>query len=248
LDESVFRKSRKIIIDALQGGKILTRESLYDILEKKKISTSNVRGLHITFVLAQEQVICFGPRQGRQQTFTLLDEWLPPAKEILFDEALCKLAHSYFTSHGPATIRDLAWWAGLTLSEAKTGLESVKSKLNREVVLGNEYWFSDDQPSGKTVPNAAHFMSVYDEYTIAYKDRSVLSNGEKFSGKAFMNVFMINGRIGGTWKRTLERDHVSIEARPVRPLASQDKAALEKTAKQFGNFLCLSPRLRIVKN
>lgn len=248
LDKNVFSRSRKIFINTLEGGKILTREDLYERLEKNKIATSNIRGLHITFVLAQEALICFGPRQGKQQTFTLLDEWLPPAKEISFDEALGKLALRYFTSHGPATILDLAWWAGLTKTEARKATELVKSKLIREVVSEKEYWLSDSKPSIKTIPNVAHLLSVYDEYGIAYKDRSVLTEGkraDKLRGRDFLNMFMLQGRIGGSWKRSIEKNKVHVEVAPLTSLTSSEKEAIEAVVKKYGKFLGLGAEVNI---
>jgi hypothetical protein len=248
LDRSVFSKCRKVVIDALKHRAVLTREELYEALEKKKISTSNVRGLHITFVLAQEQVICFGPRKGKQHTFTLLEDWLPPAKEVTWDEALYKLAFSYFRSHGPATTDDLAWWAGLTKTESKAALESVKSKFVREKISGKEYWLSPDVPNGKTIPNMAHLVSVYDEYCIAYKDRSALAEGkraEKLKGRDFLNMLMIRGRIAGFWKRTLEKNSVAIDVSPLTPFSSVEKKALEEAVRQYGKFLGCPPVLRI---
>jgi hypothetical protein len=248
LDKAVFSKCRKVVIDALKDGAVLTREELYEALEKKKISTSNVRGLHITFVLAQDQVICFGPRKGKQQTFTLLDDWLPPAKEVSWDEALYKLADSYFRGHGPATTDDLAWWAGLTKMESKAALESVKSKFVCEKISGKEYWLSPDVPSGKTIPNMAHLVSVYDEYCIAYKDRSALAEGkraEKLKGRDFLNMLMIKGRIAGFWKRTLEKDSVTIDVSPLTPFSAAEKKALQDAAKRYGNFLGCPPVVHI---
>jgi hypothetical protein len=248
LDKTVFTKCRKIIIDALKEFGVLTREELYGALEKKKISTANVRGLHITFVLAQEQIICFGPRNGKQQTFTLLDEWLPPSKNVTWDEALYKLAFSYFRSHGPATADDLAWWAGLTKTEAKGALESVKSKFVSENVSGREYWFSPDIPTGRTIPNIAHFVSVYDEYGIAYKDRSALVQGkraEKLKGRDFLNMVMVKGQIGGFWKRTLGKGKVVVDVSALTPFSVPEKEMICEAVKRYGKFLSLEPQLKI---
>jgi hypothetical protein len=248
LDKTVFKKCGKIFTQALQGGKQLTREELYDVLEKKKISTSNTRGLHILGVLAQEGLICFGPRRGKQHTFTLLEEWLPASKEIPFDEALGELALRYFTSHGPATIQDLAWWAGLTQTEAKAGLESIKSKLTRENINGKEYWFSADVSSGKNIPNTAYLMSVYDEYGISYKDRSVLADGarsEKLKGRDFLNMLIIKGTIAGIWKRTLERDKVVVDVQSLTQFSKAEKDLITKAVERYGKFLNLPAEFRV---
>ena len=123
LDKKVFDKSRKVLIKALQDGKQLERGDMYRVLEEAKVDTSNTRGLHILGLLAQEGIICFGPRKGKQQSFVLLDEWIPDSKLLKGDEALAELTKRYFTGHGPASIQDFVWWSGLTVIEAKKGLE-----------------------------------------------------------------------------------------------------------------------------
>lgn len=95
------------------------------------IAADGQRGVHILGRLAQEGLICFGPRQGKQQTFVLLEEWVPESRGLLRDEALAELALRYFTSHGPATISDYAWWSGLTVRDARAGLSMIERRLLR---------------------------------------------------------------------------------------------------------------------
>jgi hypothetical protein len=136
LNESVLRKCRVAIRRALRGGKQLTRSAMYAALEKARVSTNEQRGLQIVWRLAHEGLICFGPRHGKQQTFVLFDEWIPKAKPRTRDDALAELTRRYFTGHGPATLADFVWWSGVTISEAKKGLEIVGSQLEREVIDG----------------------------------------------------------------------------------------------------------------
>lgn len=70
---------------------------------------------------AQEALICLGALRGKQQTFVLLDEWVPAGKPLDREEALAKLVLRYFVSHGPATVRDFVWWSGLTAKDAQAG-------------------------------------------------------------------------------------------------------------------------------
>jgi len=63
--------------------------------------------LHILSRLAQDGLICFGAREGKQQTFTLLDEWAPTVKRMERDESLAELAKQYFTSRCSATFPNL---------------------------------------------------------------------------------------------------------------------------------------------
>src|SRR5215475_2141464 len=80
LDEAAFARSKDLVALALQGAKQLTRNAMYEVIDTGGVSTAGQRGLHILWRLAQDGVICFGAREGKQQTFALLDEWAPKAK------------------------------------------------------------------------------------------------------------------------------------------------------------------------
>src|SRR5215470_18330604 len=140
LDESAFARRRELFERALQGGKRLTRTAMYKVLEEGGVSTAGQRGRHILWRLAQDGVICFGAREGKRQTFVLLDEWAPKTKRMSRDESLAELARRYFTSRGPATLQDFAWWSGLTTADASAGLEMAKRSLAQETVNGQTYW------------------------------------------------------------------------------------------------------------
>src|SRR2546430_4221202 len=68
LDESVFLGSRQLLTRALEGKKQLTRQTLFEILERGGISTAGQRGIHILQRLSQEQILCFRPHEGKQPT------------------------------------------------------------------------------------------------------------------------------------------------------------------------------------
>ena len=130
LNDEIFKRSEELISQALVGGRQLTREAMYDVLAKGGINPEGQRSYHILGYLAQKGVICFGAREGKQQTFVLFDEWVADSRRLERDEALAEIARRYFTSHGPATLQDFTWWTGLAAAEAKAGLEMVKPELN----------------------------------------------------------------------------------------------------------------------
>jgi hypothetical protein len=106
-------------------------------------------------------LICSGARRGKQFTYTLLDERAPPTKSLEREEALAELARRYFMSRGPATVQDLAKWSGLTLGDARNGLEAIRAQLRREVVNGQSYWLSPATPSVQAVTPTAYLLSIY---------------------------------------------------------------------------------------
>lgn len=242
LDEAIFTKSKKLFAKALQGGKQMRRDAMYELLEKQKISTANSRGLHILSRLSHDAFLCFGAREGKQPTFALLDEWVPATKTLERDEALAEIARRYFTSHGPATLQDFIWWTGLGVAEAKEALEMVKSSLEQESIEGQPYWFSPSLQSVKAESPNAYLLPPYDEYTVAYKDRSAVLNPiyarQASTGNGiFYPIIVINGQVAGTWKRTIKKDVVTITLAPFDKLNKVEMSALEKAAQRYQIFL-----------
>ena len=86
-------------------------------------------------------------------------------------KALAALARRYFTSRGPATVRDYVWWSGLTVSDARNGIEMAGSALVSDVVDGRTYWFSSARQAVRSSALTTFLMPNYDEFAIAYRDR-----------------------------------------------------------------------------
>ncbi len=205
LDDDIFADSKEVLTSTLKGGIHLTRKEMYHALELQNISTADQRGLQILWQLAMEGFICFGPREGKQQTFVLMYEWIPKTKSMNRNEAMSKLATKYFISHGPATIHDFAWWSGLRVTDAQKALELIESKLVQKEVNGQRYWYSNSTQITKDFSKSASFLPSYDEYMISYKDRSASLNPidtKKLKLNNGLNSsVIINGCVVGTWKR-----------------------------------------------
>ena len=243
LDETVFARGREVFIRALQGGRQLSRNAMYQVLEDAGIPAAGQRGLHIVWWLAQEGLLCFGAREGKQQTFVLLDEWIPDARRLDREEALARLARRYFTSRGPATVQDFAWWSGLAPADAAAGLEAVRSELAHEVIGRRTYWFSPVAIEDPASP--AYLLPAFDEYTVAYTDRSAVIRPEHarqtYSGNGIFYPTMIyDGQVVGTWKRTLSKNAVTVMPTPFNPLKKTQEKAFTKAARRYGEFLGLA--------
>lgn len=242
LDEAVFSRSRDALADALQGGKRLTRGALYALLDTAGVATAGGRGLHILGHLAQEGLLCFGPREGKQPTLVLLDEWVRASRVLEGDEALSELAARYFAGHGPATLRDFVWWSGLTVGGAKAGLEGLGSGLAQEVVDGKAYWFAPHTLTPEEVPPMAYPLPFFDEFLVGYRDRSAALDPayteQINAGGGLLNpTVVVADRVVGTWKRTLKKDAVEISLRPFAPFGEAERRALDAAARRYRAFL-----------
>jgi hypothetical protein len=243
LDARTFRRSSTLLVKALQGGRSLPRRQLYAIFERAGIATRGNRGVHILWRFAQDGLICCGARQGAQQTFALLDEWLPSTPVIDRDRALRELARRYFTSHGPATLQDFGWWSGLAAADTRAAIEMAAAGLVREPIDGTDYWHAE--PAAANRPRSSSrlphglLLPPYDEYTVAYRDRRAALD-PKHAAAARNGIFsptvLIDGRIVGTWTRRLAGASVTIALRPFAPLTGVRRRVVAAAARRYGLF------------
>jgi len=246
IDRGVLSKSRRTIVKALEVRRTLTRPAAYELLEKAGIETGSGRGLQIMFCLAHEALVCFGPREGKQHTFVLLDEWSPPtpARNPTEDEALATLASRYFAAHGPASLRDFAWWTGLRLTKARAAHEIIRQGLARFSVDGRELWGHENTlPNGAPSGPRAFLLPNYDEYIVGYTERSALSSEttpHALDGRGnilFMNTIALDGRIVGTWSRRARSTSMEVELTLVEEIDAESRTAIDEALARYRSFI-----------
>jgi Winged helix DNA-binding domain len=240
LNEKLFAKTNKAIVKALETHRYLTRPELKEILSGIGIKTDVQRLAHIVAWAELDALICSGPMRGKKFTYALLDERAPKTKKLSKEEALAKLALIYFKSHGPAQAKDFSWWSGLSMEDAKMAIRLLGPKLEHETVNEKQYYFFEPAKKMPAGPRA-FLLSIFDEYTIAYKDRSDL-DGQIFMqkmmarGNAFTLVMILEGKAAGTWKRTVNKDGFEITLKPFEALQQKDKRAFEKEMLRLAKF------------
>ncbi|HEU0002003.1 MAG TPA: winged helix DNA-binding domain-containing protein [Ktedonobacteraceae bacterium] len=243
LDNAAIMKSNAVLAKALQGDKQLTRAELASELQQAGIACDNLQRLgHIIMHAELDGVVCSGARRGKQFTYALLDERAPQTRTVDHDEALAEFARRYFTSHGPATLQDFVWWSGLTMADAKAGLEMVSSQLAHDVVESQTYWFSPSTSPTYDLLQTIYLLPNFDEYTVGYSDRSAVideSDLTKFDrwGNVLNNTVALDGRVIGTWKRVLKKNAVMITPKLFAPLSEAETCALAAAANRYGVFL-----------
>jgi hypothetical protein len=240
LDEAVFMRSSTSLEKALAGGRQLLRSELAQALQQAGIAGATDDRLRLAYILMWaelEGIVCSGARRGKQHTYALLDERAPQASTIERDEALGELARRYFTSHGPASLKDYTWWSGLPAAGARAGLEAIKPQLAEEAIDGTTYWFSPETPGIQKSSPGAHLLPAFDEYTVAYKDHSAIIDGQYSKEVIYGSVILVAGQIAGAWKRTIGKDRVQIAIRPFNALPEAAQRAVAAAAGCYGEFL-----------
>ena len=244
LDDATFKRTNRALTKALEGGRHLTRTELQDAIKRAGVEPGDSMRLGYIMIRAElDGIVCSGPRRGKQFTYALLAERAPLARQLETDAALAELTERYFTTRGPATAQDFVWWSGLTVSQAKRGLGIVGKRLRSEVIDGSTFSFSatpTNMVRRKTV--RAYLLPTYDEYYIAYKDRSAGIHSD-FDQKTIASklVFdapvVVNGKAVGGWNRTSNQSTVTVHVRPFVQLSKSERNAVNVAARSYAAFL-----------
>jgi len=237
LDEKVFVKAMKAFTAALAGGRHLTRPELGEVLRAARISTAGQRLPHLIMRAELEGLIVSGPRRGKQFTYALFEERVRRPRIMERAEAIAELTRRYFRSHGPAQLKDFAWWSGLTLAEVRTGFALAGRAIEHQAIEGKDYWFDPGAGRAADAAGLAHLLPNFDEYTVAYRDRADIANAHDAFASILSNVVTIAGFVRGSWRRIRAPAGVRVELQTMDRFTAAEKAAVEEAARRFGRFL-----------
>ena len=250
LDAATLARGADIIARALEGGRHLTKRDLTAELDRAGYPTADLRDAFTISFAELEGVICSGPRPGKQHTYALLEEWVPPGPVRERDEALAELARRYFQSHGPAEARDFAWWSGLTIADAKAGLALLGNDVSCETIDGTDWWWvpgaggevrSLPSPTIQLLPN-------FDEYLVSYRDHDVafdisLLGTRRLYDVFYFHVIVRDGLLIGGWRRSVDKRAAVVRPDLLVELSGEDRAALDRAVEAYGRFLGVPARL-----
>ncbi|MCZ2857706.1 winged helix DNA-binding domain-containing protein [Blastococcus sp. VKM Ac-2987] len=210
LTDADAERARELAVAALTGGGRLSRRALLSAIDAGGVATTGQRGYHLLWFLAQTGTLCLGPTQDGEQLFVLLDEWVPRPRRPAREEALAELVLRYFRGHGPATVHDLARWAGTTVRDVRTGLAVARDQLERVEVGGSEYFLdpgtADRYAEHREQAREPLLLPGFDEFVLGYADRGAVLDpafAERIvpgRNGVFRPTVVVDGRITGTWR------------------------------------------------
>lgn len=236
LDRKVFTKSNAVIVKALEGGAHLTRRELAAALARGGIRASGTRLAYVVMRAELDGIVCSGAMRGKQHTYALLETRVPQAKTLSPDAALAELTTRYFTSRGPATLKDFLTWSSLTAKEGREGLALAANALQSEERDGKTYWFGAGaaRPRNSAQPTA-DLVQCYDEIIMSYSD----SRDDSFRvGRGpFYHTVLMDGRLVGHWRPAATGKVVHLEMALTRALTRAETNALDRAIDAYGRFL-----------
>jgi hypothetical protein len=247
LEEHQVRAAHDRIAEMLSGGAQLTRAEIGERLRADGIPAEGQRLAMVMFSAETSLLVCNGAMCDGSHTYALLEERVPPGRSLDHDEALAEVALRYFTGHGPATERDLSYWATMTVTDVRAGLAQVSDRLERFEHDGRTYWHgTDPPPDSQTLQPRGHLLQILDEAYRGYQDsRHVIdAAGLEPRGRgASIGMALVDGQMVGDMRRTLGPGEVVFEIGLFRPLDEGEVAAVHDAAARYGAFLDREPRV-----
>lgn len=246
LDARTLGRAEKIVTAVLEGGNRLTRDELAAAFDRRKLDRDGQRMPYLLMHCELVGLIGSGGREGKQQTYALLDERVPGrGRRFDRDEAVVELVRRYLGSHGPATVKDLSWWSGLTMADLRAALGSLEGAVVGEEVDGLTFWSAASERSRR--PPAArgvHLLQTYDELVVGYTesrfhgDLSSELARQAWTDRTFpTGLFLLHGRVGGHWRRTIEPKRVRASFHTYGAIGEADARMLGTAAARLGRFL-----------
>ncbi|KTR86716.1 winged helix DNA-binding domain-containing protein [Leucobacter chromiiresistens] len=181
---------------------------------------------HLIWWICQNGLAAFGPiGPGGEPLLVATEHWITASRDLAGDAALHELAVRYAAARGPFREKDLAWWTGLTVAEARAGITAAAESGALVPARARD-------AAGATVPGAAGrlwvdpgllgatddptregplpewvLLAAFDEHLLGYSERSPQLDPEHFArivpgrNGMFLPTVVHRGGVVGTWKR-----------------------------------------------
>jgi hypothetical protein len=238
-----------IVLDSLAREPDQTRDQVARSLRHSGVEADGHLVMLLLALLELDGLICSGRRRGGLHTYATFAERVPSPRLLDRDEALAELALRYFTGHGPATERDLAYWATLTVTDVRRGLAQVRDQLASFEHDGRTFWHApgEEPPSEPQVPQG-HLLQILDELYRGYQDsRMVIDTADIVpqGRETAIGMALVDGQMIAAMKRTVGRRIVFDLSPYAGDLAPAQLSSLEAAAARYGRFLGLQHEIRM---
>jgi hypothetical protein len=243
LTDDVFRKSASILERELGRSGFLSRERIAASLRARGIPAEGMRLALLLMKAELDGLICSGPREEKRFTYSLLEERAAPAPELSRDEALAELAARYFSTRGPATLKDFSWWSGLGMADAERGVELAGAGLVREMAGDLVYRRGPRARPRRSAEPLVLLLPNFDEYLVAYADRGALEEKAKTGGAAarsgvsLENSIVVDGKVRGSWKLRRKASSSVLECGIRSRFTEAEESGLRAAARRLASFL-----------
>jgi hypothetical protein len=176
--------------------------------------------------------------------------WL--GKPVNTSPSIRTMIGRYLAAFGPATVRDMQSWSGLTrLAEQ---VELLRDELYTFVdEQGQEFFDLPDSPRPDPETIAPpRFLPVFDNVLLAHADRSrILPHAHRktlFGTAALLEgTVLIDGFVGAKWRFAQQKERAMLQINPLRPLRKTDREALHEEGVRLLSFVAPTASIKEIK-
>ena len=246
ISESEYDRGADVIAQHVAEHGPATRSDAVATLDRAGVGGGGESAYRYIRGAALRRLVAWGPMRGRQPLLVAA----PVGPELERDEALARFITTYLRGHGPATVRDFAWWSGLTLTDARTARAAAGAALQTFGSDDDAMLITADAPpaAAAETPSGGQRIGVrvvpaWDEYVLGYRDRGHVLP-DRFAPRVspsgngvFLPAILSEGRVVGTWTQSIDKTGLHAAADPFERLTAAERRGFEKAVAELARFL-----------
>jgi hypothetical protein len=188
LDQAATGRGVRVVRELLAERGPSTRREVAAALAAAGVAHEGQATIHVLYAAALGGEVCYGPGQGREETFVALREWTRVGRARSREAALGELARRYAAAHREADGADFAHWSGLAAADARTGWARV-----------------GDVAAPGAGGRSVRLLPAFDPYLLGWRDRSFavpagLAKRVHPGGGIIRPTVVVDGEVVGTWR------------------------------------------------
>ncbi len=171
---------------------------------------------------------------------TTAEAWLGHSLDP--DLSLDEMVVRYLGAFGPATVKDVQTWSGLTRLGEVTDRLRPRLRVFRDE-HGKELFDLPDAPRPNPgTPSPPRFLPEFDNLILSHVDRTRVIPDDYRKAIASKNgmvpaTFLIDGFVRGTWKVVRDRGKATLRIAPFEYLPKRDREALSEEGGRLLRFM-----------
>ena len=189
--------------------------------------------------------------KSNTHTYYLFSDYFPGMDLNAVDPAQARetTVKQYLAAYGPATVKDISWWSGFTMTEVRRILHLLAGEvadMDIPELKGTYVMLAADraalerfEPSGRP---AVNLLPALDPYLMGYKERERYLDHKYYemvfdrSGNGTSTI-VVNGRIVGVWDFS-EDPEPTVKVFLFHKLEKRLLRLVESRARAMGEFTC----------
>jgi hypothetical protein len=173
-------------------------------------------------------------RRGRTP-FVLAEDWL--GRPLADAQAATDLVLRYLAAFGPASVRDITAWSGLT--QLREVVDAVRPRLRTfRDQAGRELFDLPDAPRPDAdVAAPVRFLAALDNVLLAHHDRSRIVSDEQRKLVFLEAAVTVDGFVRGLWRIRRADGTATVVVRLCSPLTGPDEEAVCQEGARLARFV-----------